>query len=92
MRNAAIFSPAEAIKGASVRDLERMARLKPGRAQKQTPVRDTFYNEVELSLKKALHRKVYIKPKENGKGALTLEFYSKDELAEFARKLADGEK
>ena len=83
---------AAAIAGASVRELERMSRLTPG-APKKTPVRrDTFYDEVAISLKRSLHRKVNIKPKENGKGTLTLEFYSKDELAEFARKLAAEEK
>ena len=83
---------AEALKGASVRELERMTRLLPAKTVKTPPVKDTFYNEVAISLKRALHRKVNIKPKENGKGTITLEFYSKDELAEFARKLAGDEK
>ncbi|MBR5922441.1 MAG: ParB/RepB/Spo0J family partition protein [Clostridia bacterium] len=83
---------AEAIKGASVRELERMSHLKPGKAVKTAHAKDTFYDEVAISLKKTLHRKVYIKPKANEKGTLTLEFYSKDELAEFARKLGKDEK
>lgn len=83
---------AAAIGGASVRELEKMAKTPPVRAKKPAPKRDTFYDEVAISLKNTLHRKVDIKPKENGKGTISLEFYSKDELAEFARKLSVDEK
>lgn len=83
---------AAAISGASVRELEKMAKLPINTPKKPALPKDTFYDEVSISLKKALHRKVYIKPKENGKGTITLEFYSKDELAEFARKLANYER
>ena len=83
---------AEALAGASVRELERMAKAPINTPKKPSLKKDTFYNEVAISLKKALHRKVNIKPKENGKGTITLEFYSKDELADFARRLADEEK
>ncbi|MBQ3817164.1 MAG: ParB/RepB/Spo0J family partition protein, partial [Clostridia bacterium] len=73
--------------GASVRDLENMAKAKP--AKKETaPKKDIFIEEVKLSLKKALHRKVSIKSNGKGKGTITLEFYNKEELADFARKLA----
>ena len=83
---------AAALGGASVRELERMARLATAVSKKPKPQKDTFYDEVAIALKKSLHRKVNIKPKENGKGSITLEFYSKDELAEFARKLSADEK
>ena len=83
---------AAAINGASVRELEKMARTPVFAPKKPVAPKDTFYDEVAISLKKALHRKVNIKPKDNGKGTITLEFYSKDELAEFARKLANDEK
>lgn len=83
---------AAAIGGASVRELEKMAKTPVSRAKKAEPKRDTFYDEVAIALKNTLHRKVNIKPKENGKGTVTLEFYSKDELAEFARKLSADEK
>ena len=82
---------AAAIAGASVRELEKMAKTPAPKRQKTPAPRDTFFDEVAISLKRTLHRKVYIKPKENGKGTITLEFYSKDELAEFARKLACDE-
>lgn len=79
-----------ALGGASVRELEKMASKKAPKA-KVTPKKDRFYEEVELSLKQALHRKINIKSTGKEKGTITLEFYSKDELADFARRLA-GEK
>lgn len=83
---------AAAIKGASVRELEKMAKAPVNTPKKPIAKKDTFFDEVAISLKQTLHRKVYIKPKESGKGTITLEFYSKDELAEFARKLSSDEK
>lgn len=83
---------AAALGGASVRELERMARLATAVSKKPKPQKDTFYDEVAIALKKSLHRKVNIKPKENGRGVISLEFYSKDELADFARRLAEDEK
>lgn len=79
-----------AINGASVRELERMASFgKNGKSvKKEKKAKPNFYNEVELSLKNEMRRKVYIKPTSKGKGTLTIEFYSDDELAEFAKKLA----
>lgn len=80
--------------GASVRELERMsAAAKKAKTAKnaQSESKPTFYSEVELSLKNELHRKVQISSKGGGKGTITVEFYSDDELADFAKKLA-GEK
>lgn len=79
-----------ALAGASVRELEAMAKAK-AKATKttQTTVKNTFYSEVEISLKNELGRKVNIKPNGKGKGTITIEFYSDDELADFARKLSD---
>lgn len=80
--------------GASVRQLEAMAKavktekLTPPKAAK-TLHKDNFYNEVEISLKNELGRKVYIKPTGEGKGTITLEFFSKEELSDFAKKLTD---
>ena len=83
---------AAAISGASVRELEKMAKTPVNIPKRKPAPRDTFYDEVAISLKSSLHRRVYIKPKENGKGTISLEFYSKEELADFARRLADEEK
>ncbi len=82
---------AAAISGASVRELEKMAKAPINTPKKPLAKKDIFYDEVAISLRKTLHRKVNIKPKEGGKGTITLEFYSKEELADFARKLANSE-
>ena len=77
-----------AIKGASVRDLEKMAKTnkKPAAKKKE---KNNFYNEVELSLKNELRRKVSIKSDGRGKGTITIEFFSDEELSDFARRLAE---
>ena len=76
--------------GASVRELERMAaaaKIAKTQKVKTAKIKNSFYSEVELSLRNETHRKVSIVSKGKGKGSLTIEFYSDDELAEFARKL-----
>jgi ParB family chromosome partitioning protein len=80
-----------ATNGASVRELERLAaKSKKG---KTTPpsaqIKPKFYSEVELSLKNELHRKVNITPTGDGKGKITIEFFSDEELKDFARRLAE---
>ncbi len=76
--------------GASVRELEAIAKGKKESAPKANiKVLNNFYNEVALSLKEELGRKVDIKPKGKGKGTITIEFYSDDELADFAKKLCE---
>ena len=61
--------------------------------EKLTPptakIKNTFYNEVELSLKNELHRKVNIKSDGKGRGTITVEFFSDQELSDFARRLAE---
>ena len=78
-----------ALSGASVRELERMAKVKTAKTVKAKKDAPTFYKEVELSLKNEMGRHVYIKPTKNGHGTLTVEFYDEDELSLFARKLCD---
>ncbi|MBQ6718346.1 MAG: ParB/RepB/Spo0J family partition protein [Clostridia bacterium] len=77
--------------GASVRELEAMAKaqIKVTRLTPPTVAKNNFYSEVEISLKNELGRKVDIKSKGKGKGTITLEFYSDEELADFARKLSE---
>ena len=79
----------EAKAGASVRELEKMAKgVAPKKAA--TPrIKNTYYSEVEIALKNELGRKVNIKPTGKGKGTITVEFYSDDELADFARRLSE---
>ena len=80
-----------AISGASVRELEAMLKEKKVSSGHSSvkPTKSNFYTEVELSLKEELGRKVIINPKGKGKGTITLEFYSDDELKDFAKRLAD---
>ncbi len=79
--------------GASVRELEKTAAdAKKAKSAAKTALqkKPTFYSEVELSLKNEMRRKVHINPSGNGKGTLTIEFFSDDELAEFAKRLAEN--
>lgn len=79
-----------ATNGASVRELEKLAsKSKKEKPSSKTKVKNNFYNEVELSLKNELHRKVSIKSDGKGKGTITIEFFSDEELSDFARRLAD---
>ena len=76
-----------ALEGENVRTLEKMAKSSPSKPTKKT--KPTFYNEVEISLKNELRRKVTVTPTGKGKGKLTIEFFSDEELTEFAKKLAE---
>ena len=72
----------------TVRDVEKMAK-RPARASepKRTQRRDSFYDEVELSLSGALGTKVKVY---NGrsKGTLEIEFYTLDDLKNIANAIA----
>ncbi len=77
-----------ATNGASVRELEKMAKsVKKPTTKKQE--KNNFYNEVALSLKNELHRKVNITSNGKGRGTITIEFFSDQELSDFARRLAE---
>ncbi len=79
-----------AINGASVRDLEKLAaKVKKGNKPSAKKEKNTFYSEVALSLKNELHRKVEITSTGDGKGKITIEFFSDEELSDFARRLAE---
>ena len=70
----------------TVRDVEKLAS-KPAKSRAKTAKkRDSFYDEVELSLTEALGRKVKVN---NGrsKGTLEIEFYSLDDLKNIANIL-----
>lgn len=77
-------------KGMTVRDVERLAKtanrdVKPQKAAKR---RDSFYDEVELSLSEVLGRRVKVY-NGRGKGTLEIEFYSVDDLKDIANKLGE---
>lgn len=74
--------------GASVRQLELMSKGKKQKKEKEVK-KNKFYDEVELALRSELRRKVKVTPASKGKGTLTIEFFSDEELSEFARRLAE---
>ena len=77
-----------ALDGATVRQLERMA--KTGKAEKPKPKpkkRDVFLDEVELALTEALGSKVTVTGADR-KYLIQIEAYSKKELTELANRLA----
>ncbi len=80
-----------ALEGVNVRTLEKMAKAADncGGAKTKKEKKPTFYNEVELSIRNELHRKAVIKSAGKGKGTITIEFFSDEELTEFAKKLCE---
>lgn len=79
-------------KDISVRELERLVKEanKPIEIDKPKKVskRDNYFDEVELSLKDVLGRKVKVNNKNASSGKLEIEFYSKDDLKDIANKLS----
>lgn len=76
--------------GLSVRQTEKLVKsaLSGQREAQKAPPSPQFYKETELALRDALSRRVKVSAKKDGKGEITIEFYSEDELREFAAKLA----
>ena len=74
----------------TVRDVERLAKMteKTVRTRSSAKRRDSFYDEVELSLTEVLGRRVKVY-NGRGKGTLEIEFYSADDLKEIANKLGE---
>ncbi|MBE6852149.1 MAG: ParB/RepB/Spo0J family partition protein [Ruminococcus sp.] len=74
----------------TVRSLETLvAGLKSDKKKSSdTKPSDSYFKEMEISLKERLGRKVSVKHKNNDKGTLVLEFYDKADLLFLADKLA----
>lgn len=75
----------------TVRDVERLAKMKESSSTvsvKRSRRRDSFYDEVELSLSEVLGRKVKVY-NGRGKGTLEIEFYSAEDLKNIANKLGE---
>ena len=74
----------------TVRDVERLAKIKETNEprRRRTRRRDSFYDEVELSLSEALGRKVKVYTG-RGSGTLEIEFYSQEDLKTLANKLGE---
>lgn len=77
------------LKKLTVRDVEKMAKRPAAKSteQKIAKRRDSFYDEVELSLTEALGTKVRVYNGRN-KGTLEIEFYTLDDLKNIANAIA----
>jgi len=75
----------------SVRELENLCKklnnISQKRPKKISKVKDSFLEDVEISLKKALGRNVTILPKNANKGILQLEFYNNEDLLDLVKNL-----
>ncbi len=74
----------------TVRDVERLAKIKETAEPRRRRARrrDSFYDEVELSLSEATGRKVKVYTGRNG-GTIELEFFDWEDLKELANKLGE---
>ncbi len=75
----------------TVRDVERLAKIKDSASTvsvKRNKRRDSFFDEVELSLSEILGRRVKVY-NGRGKGTLEIEFYSQEDLKNIANKLGE---
>lgn len=80
----------EVLKGhLSVRQLEKMIQntLKNKRRKHKECSRESIYDEVEISLKEYLGRKVRVTGNKDKKGILQIEFFSEDDLMNLVRVL-----
>ncbi len=83
--------------GASVRELEKKASAaRKKKYPKSDPTRpfskEHFYQEMEVSMRKELHRTVHIHLSGEDKGTLSIDFYNQQELVDMAYRLADFKK
>ena len=79
-------------KGLTVRQAEKMTQRSPKQETiKLPPSKNNTGSEVALALQNALGVEVRVKYND-GKGTLSLDFYSKDQLLDFANKLAGERK
>lgn len=79
-----------ALDGANVRELEKMSKIVKNTTKSPKKSKANFYSEVELSLKNEMRRKISVKPTGKGKGTLTIEFFSDEELTDFANRLTEN--
>lgn len=79
-------------KGLTVRELEKMSSQKKkkgkDRKDKEPFSEDSFYKELEISMREELNRKISIDITSGEQGYLKIDFYSKDELVDIAYRLA----
>lgn len=78
-------------KGMTVRELEKLSKKTEQREKSAPPKskRDHYFDELEIALHDELHRKVKIEVNREEQGTLHIDFYNKEELAEFAKRLTN---
>ena len=85
--NATLKLMREAAKnGASIRELEKMAKGTPEKTAEKPAAQPSYFKEVELALTDELHRKVKVQGTAKKGGILSIEFYSKEDLYEFVKR------
>lgn len=70
----------------SVRETEKIVKdMLNEKKSKKKKSRDKFFDEVELSLKDSLKRKIKINSTSKNKGTITIEFFDKEDLVNFVK-------
>lgn len=70
----------------SVRETEKIVKdMLTVKKSKKKKSRDKFFDEVELSLKDSLKRKIKINSTSKNKGTITIEFFDKEDLVNFVK-------
>lgn len=70
----------------SVRETEKIVKdMLTEKKSKKKKSRDKFFDEVELSLKDSLKRKIKINSTSKNKGTITIEFFDKEDLVNFVK-------
>ncbi len=70
----------------SVRETEKIVKdMLTEKKAKKKKSRDKFFDEVELSLKDSLKRKIKINSTSKNKGTITIEFFDKEDLVNFVK-------
>lgn len=71
----------------TVRQIEEAAKKQPKSPKKEPKRRQSYFREVELSLKDSIGRVCSVKENSKGGGTFSIEFYDRDDLAAIAKLL-----
>lgn len=71
--------------------VKKLQNTGPSKPRKTLKPREAFYDEVELSLKNVLGRDVRVLNGKNERGTVEIEYFSKEDLQNIAKKLGNAE-
>lgn len=71
--------------------VKKLQNTGPSKLRKTLKPREAFYDEVELSLKNVLGRDVRVLNGKNERGTVEIEYFSKEDLQNIAKKLGNAE-